>query len=536
MMNNLRKVAAGLAVALSVGLLSSTGLSQEARGGGRPAPAAAPAGNAGAQAPAAGRTMSAEEKMVRDVYARLMRYQSAGVDGAAARTARTVEPQEYLTFELRNFHSGPVTELNDRPLSEVVTASGGAVLNIRPVHLSHRKDPAHAFYEAEWATAPEAGGQPGASKESERFAGFDRYISYQVTVRLNGRQRQYRAVAVYQSTAPEAGQAQQAQAQTAKPARVQILDNVTAEMNTVLGDESPRIRAPWSQYVKSSLYAAVIKDIKEKKDAGLPLIPASAPIGYLPADGGGEPVDPVDPVDPAACAGPSISGPTNVWWFNGQTPTGYATSITLTASPAGAGSYSWSVVAGSDKVTLSNFNNNTVTVTGRNASTFREVGIQVTVNGATSPTFRLSVRAPHRLVLTRDFVQRADATWGYDTEIHYRIEDQFTDVLPSNVPLNEHFTTGIVADFAGMDWRRGAEGGAVVNPTDWFDHIQGETAGHNPAPRNPCSPLCNTAVYHWDGEWFIGSTSIGVGRRVQTNTWQKFTDHAEHTNRTSPAP
>lgn len=534
MMNNLRKVAAGFALALSVGLLSSTGLSQDAQGGRRPAPGAAPASDAAAQAPTAVRpTMSAEEKMVRDVYARLMRYHSAGVDGAAARAARAVEPQEYLTFELRNFKSGPVTELNDRPLSESVTARGGAVINIRPVHLSQKKEPAHAYYEAEWVTLPEAGGQqPGASKEGEKFAGLDRYISYQVTVRLNGKQRQYRAVAVYQSL-PETESARSPQAQAAKPARVQILDNVTSEMNTAFGDESPRLRAPWSQYVKSSLYLSVVKTIKERKDAGLPLIPANAPLGYLPGDD----YDPGDTEpEPPACAGPSISGPTNVWWFNGQTPSGYATSITLTATPAGSGSYTWAVVAGSDKVTLSNASNNTIRVTGRNPSAFREVGVQVTVNGVTSQTFRLSVRAPHRLVLTRDFVQRADATWGYDTEIHYRIEDQFTDVLPSNVPLNEHFTTGIVADYAGMDWRRGAEGGAVVNPSDWYDHIQGETAGHTPAPRNPCSPLCNTAVYHWDGEWFIGSATIGVGRRVQTNRWQKFTDHSEHTNRNSPAP
>ncbi|MBV9926418.1 MAG: hypothetical protein JOZ96_15475 [Acidobacteria bacterium] len=160
----------------------------------------------------------------------------------------------------------------------------------------------------------------------------------------------------------------------------------------------------------------------------------------------------------------------------------------------------------------------------------------MTANGATSDTFHLSVRAPHRLVLNSNFVQSADATWGYDTEIHYRIEDQFTDVLPSAVPINEQWTSGIITDFSGMDWRRGAAQGATVGASDWYDHIQGETSTHTPTPRGPCSPLCNTAVYHWNGEWYVGSTVIGSGRRVQTNTWQKFTDHSEHTNRVSPAP
>jgi hypothetical protein len=193
------------------------------------------------------------------------------------------------------------------------------------------------------------------------------------------------------------------------------------------------------------------------------------------------------------------------------------------------------VVAGADKVTLSP-SGNTATITSRNASAFREVGIQVTVNGVPSNIFRITVRAPHRLVLNQNFVHMADATWGYETHIHYRIEDQFTDLLPSSVDINEQWTTGVVADSPGMDWRRGSEGAAVVSPADWFDRIQGETSTHTPTPRNPCSPLCNTAVYHWGGQWFVGSSTIGSGRRVQTNTWQKFTDHAEHTNRVSPAP
>lgn len=231
---------------------------------------------------------------------------------------------------------------------------------------------------------------------------------------------------------------------------------------------------------------------------------------------------------------PRISGPASVWWFNGETPAGYATTITLTASPAGASSYNWAVVSGADKVTVAP-SGNTLRVTGANASTLREVGIQVTVNGVGSRTFNLSVRAPHRLVFINN-AHNADATWGYETHVHYRIEDQFSDVLPAAVPINEQWTTGVVADFAGMDWRRGAEGAATVGPADWIDRIQGETAGHTPPPQNPCSPLCNMAVYHWGGQWFVGSSTIGRGRRVQTNTWQKYTDHAEHTNRVSPAP
>jgi len=56
-------------------------------------------------------------------------------------------------------------------------------------------------------------------------------------------------------------------------------------------------------------------------------------------------------------------------------------------------------------------------------------------------------------------------------------------------------------------------------------------------PQNPQTQLGTTAVYHWDGEWSVGSAdpSGGKGVRVQTNTWQKYQDHARHRNIVSPA-
>lgn len=511
---------------LLVTVCSAAVYSQDANRGRARRPLA-PQHSSGAQA-APNPGMGLEEKLVRDVYARLMRYQSAGLDESQDRGGKVVGPKDYLTFELQNIHSGSIAELQGRSLSEVVTARGGEVLNVRPVYLRVKNDPAFAFYEAEWTTLPEVKNESGSQQENADFQGYERYTSYVVTVRLNGKQRQYRALAVYRLNENDT--------EGARPKTFQILDNVTAETNTVYADESPLVRIPWSQYVKTGSYRAVVKRINDLKAAGKPILPSSLPVGE--GDPGGDPPPPDPEPDPTStCAAPRISGPTNVWWFNGQLPTGYATSITLTASPATGSSYSWTLVSGNDKVVLTNFVNNTVRVTGTNQSTFREVGIRVNVDGVDSAVYRLSVRAPHRLVLIQDFVHAADATWGYNTSIHYRIEDQFTDVLPSDVAINEQWTTGLVADFAGMNWGRGPEGWATVGPTNWRDYIEGERAGHTPAPRNPCTPsLCNTAVYHWGGQWFVGSPTIGSGRRVQTNTWQKYTDHAEHTNRVSPAP
>src|SRR5437588_299832 len=51
-----------------------------------------------------------------------------------------------------------------------------------------------------------------------------------------------------------------------------------------LPNESPYARAPWEKYSKSTLYVAVTRTISETKQAGKPLVPPYAPIGYLPGD------------------------------------------------------------------------------------------------------------------------------------------------------------------------------------------------------------------------------------------------------------
>lgn len=235
----------------------------------------------------------------------------------------------------------------------------------------------------------------------------------------------------------------------------------------------------------------------------------------------------------------------DLWWFGGETPANYKVEVKLTASGITKGTFKWDITGGADKVSFGNgassftaVNDNKATLRGRApsapaATVTKDITIKLTVDGNPTCDFQTVVFAPRRLIHLRD-VDNVDATFAYSSEVHYRIEDQFNRTLPSNVELNEHFTTGQVADFAGMNWRRGPEGGATVAPADWLDQIQGETPAHVPVPQNPQAPLGNVAVSHWDGEWNIGSTAIGRARRVQTNRWQKFRDHARHTNIASP--
>ena len=111
-MNNMRKVMASLLAALLLVSLSFVASGSHNRGPARPgeehaASTAAAPQNTQAQP----ETMNAEEKIVRDVYARLMRYQSASRDEVDAREGKQSAPEDYLTFELRKFHSGPTQEI-----------------------------------------------------------------------------------------------------------------------------------------------------------------------------------------------------------------------------------------------------------------------------------------------------------------------------------------------------------------------------------------------------------------------------------------
>jgi hypothetical protein len=107
----------------------------------------------------------------------------------------------------------------------------------------------------------------------EKYKDAVKYTSYEVTVSLEGKRRSYRAMALHFNPGRAEG----------KP-KTEILDNITSDMNAVLAERSPRVRSPWARYVRSNLYLAIVDSIRAKEQAGAPLTPVDAPIGYLPGD------------------------------------------------------------------------------------------------------------------------------------------------------------------------------------------------------------------------------------------------------------
>ena len=242
---------------------------------------------------------------------------------------------------------------------------------------------------------------------------------------------------------------------------------------------------------------------------------------------------------------PTISGPNTLWWFNGLAAgvSGYAMQITLTASSGGNGtSYQWAITAGSNKVSLSTSTSATVQVTsiGQSAQP-NDVSITVTVGGLTSDPFKLTVRAPYTLGQDSAHttpVYAQDSQYVWNIKIYYQILDNLLTPMPATVSANEHWTTPPAPDYTNEDWDQSPEGcGTTLSsaPAEMWDFIQGDFVGHYPPP------VYNTqqngpAVIHWGQEIRVGTCTAGAGPRVQTDTLQKYTDHAAHTGIISPAP
>jgi hypothetical protein len=114
-------------------------------------------------------------------------------------------------------------------------------------------------------------------------------------------------------------------------------------------------------------------------------------------------------------------------------------------------------------------------------------------------------------------------TFGYSDYLGYTIKDQMGIALPSIVPMNENWTTSVSNDYANTNWRRQNPQfwtTLATNPAAFSDSIQGENINLPPIPPTAC-PGAGQKVENWGQEWRIGSLTIGIGQRVQTDTIQK---------------
>jgi len=147
-----------------------------------------------------------------------------------------------------------------------------------------------------------------------------------------------------------------------------------------------------------------------------------------------------------------------------------------------------------------------------------------------------TTRRPYSLIAGA-ITNTCSSQWGYLDYLSYTIQDQLGTQMPSPVPLNEYWTSGIVNDYSGTNWTRGAAGSYTTPanaPASFADQIGGAGSGGMPTPG--CAGNGTTKVDHWGQSWYIGTLTSGSGARVQSDTLQKYQDHAIHTGIISPNP
>ncbi|HLG15120.1 MAG TPA: hypothetical protein VJH03_11545 [Blastocatellia bacterium] len=220
------------------------------------------------------------EKLVRGAYVKLMRYNSAYAAEIADARNQAPRREDGIEFELRNFHTGRISEITDELYEELVTEPTGDILNVTPSYRNQPDSPRFARYIVDWAKGnTTAVGRKGITVGEILGLGndlqtdVDFYSSYEVTVRLLGKERTYRAMALYHKATQQDGRR-----------RIELLDSITSNMNMVLEDNSPVVRSPWRRYVTTGSYFATVRTIEAAKEKGITPISEGGPIGFLPGD------------------------------------------------------------------------------------------------------------------------------------------------------------------------------------------------------------------------------------------------------------
>jgi fibronectin type 3 domain-containing protein len=247
----------------------------------------------------AGEGRQSQERLVRGAYVKLMRYQRAYVAQAASEPGAGPAPDE-LRVELRNARTGPVAEILQRPVAELASPGSGLLLRVEPIAYRYQDGPEHLAYRAVLQENESGAGRSAWSsltvaeviaRRGGTVGAVRAYTAYEVGLHLGGRERTYRALALYQGEpATEGGEG-----------TVDVVDNVIGSetMARLLIADAPPVRAPWKQYVLSPTYAAVagLVSAARQDDRG---IGSDAPAGALLGD---------DAVPSAVLSSPALASP-----------------------------------------------------------------------------------------------------------------------------------------------------------------------------------------------------------------------------------
>ena len=147
---------------------------------------------------------AAQEKVIRETYQKLEIYNAAAQVFQREQSNRRPRREADLNFELSDFRSGNLKEIAGKRYAELVTLPTGEIVSL--THGSHSLDdgPEEATFDAAWERGQYASvfdpqwtiGEV-LNFEPARYYDITAYTSYQVTVKLVGKSRTYRALALF---------------------------------------------------------------------------------------------------------------------------------------------------------------------------------------------------------------------------------------------------------------------------------------------------------------------------------------------------
>jgi hypothetical protein len=157
--------------------------------------------------PAMGQSSFAE-KLVRETYGKLENYNAAAQIFKNEFSRRRVRLDAGLSFDLSDFHYGKVDEILNRRYAELVSLPSGDVVTLTRGGHSLNGGAQEATFDAEWEHGQYASVfDPDWTVgdvfhfEVARYFDIKSYVAYQVTVRLKGKSRSYKALALFHEPA-----------------------------------------------------------------------------------------------------------------------------------------------------------------------------------------------------------------------------------------------------------------------------------------------------------------------------------------------
>lgn len=147
------------------------------------------------------------ERVVRETYRKLENYNAAAQIFKKEYTKKSLRSDENLNFELSDFRSGDVRDILYKRYAELVTPPTGDIISLTRGGHSLDGGPQEATYAAAWEPGRYATVSDPAWTiadvfhfEAARYYDVKTYVGYQVTVKLEGRSRTYRALALFRDS------------------------------------------------------------------------------------------------------------------------------------------------------------------------------------------------------------------------------------------------------------------------------------------------------------------------------------------------